>query len=380
MKTTQILHFENAACMTAVEEESIALVVTSPPYPMIEMWDESFCIRNPDAERELQKEMGDGAFEAMHRELDAVWGELYRVLVPGGIACINIGDAVRTLRREFALYPSHARILSGMRLAGFQMLPGILWRKPTNAPNKFMGSGMMPPGAYVTLEHEHILVFRKGNKRPFRGEEEARIRRESAFFWEERNIWFSDVWMDLPGTVQRQGNRTCRERSAAFPMELPYRLVNMFSVKGDRVLDPFLGTGTTLCACLATGRNGIGYEIDRNFQATVEERLLGMQESAAEKIEDRLSAHLSYCDARRRAGRSLSYQNRYYGFPVTTRQERELLFNLPVSIRRNGSCCVNTEYLDGPHKTFPEAAGAPLSPAFGKKGVGSRQRRLDFSN
>ena len=69
-------------------------------------------------------------------------------------------------------------------------MPAILWRKPTNAPNKFMGSGMLPPNAYVTLEHEYILMFRWGAKREFSQEEQKRSRRESAYFWEERNGWF----------------------------------------------------------------------------------------------------------------------------------------------------------------------------------------------
>src|SRR5690606_1592163 len=136
---------------------------------------------------------------------------------------------------------------------GFANMPNILWRKQTNAPNKFMGSGMLPAGAYVTLEHEWILVFRKAGKRTFRSEAEKKLRRESAFFWEERNTWFSDLW-DLKGVKQKITNSGSRDRSAAYPFELPYRLINMYSVKGDIVLDPFLGTGTTALAAMATER------------------------------------------------------------------------------------------------------------------------------
>ena len=93
---------------------------------------------------------------------------------------------------------------------GFQSIPLILWRKQTNAPNKFMGSGMLPAGAYVTLEHEYILVLRKGSKREFKKAEEKRNRHESAIFWEERNIWYSDIWMDterVPSiTIDVEGN------------------------------------------------------------------------------------------------------------------------------------------------------------------------------
>ena len=129
-----------------------------------------------------------------------------------------------------------------------------------------MGSGMLPAGAYVTLEHEYILILRKGSKREFKLDAQKQNRRESAFFWEERNAWFSDVWMDLKGTSQNLGNRTARLRSAAFPFDLPYRLLNMFSVKGDTVVDPFLGIGTTMWAAMAAGRNCIGYEIEARLR------------------------------------------------------------------------------------------------------------------
>ena len=133
-------------------------------------------------------------------------------------------------------------------------------------PNKFMGSGMLPAGAYATLEHEYILILRKGNKREFKSKEDKLRRQQSAFFWEERNVWFSDIWEDLKGTKQNNIDKHIRERSGAYPFELPYRIINMFSLRGDTVLDPFLGTGTTTLACMATARNSIGYEVNPNFK------------------------------------------------------------------------------------------------------------------
>ena len=104
---------------------------------------------------------------------------------------------------------------------------------------------MYPGGAYVTLEHEYILILRKNGKRKFTTQPEKQNRRESAYFWEERNIWFSDIW-DLKGIRQDIQQKDIRTRSAAFPFELAYRLINMYSVFGDTILDPFLGTGTTI--------------------------------------------------------------------------------------------------------------------------------------
>jgi modification methylase len=164
MKTTHQIIFTNAQKMDCIQNESIDLMITSPPYPMVEMWDEIFSNQNPDILNALDSLDGSRAFELMHQILDLVWNEVWRVLKPGAVVCINIGDATRTIDSRFSLFTNHTRIQSYMLELGFSALPCILWRKQTNAPNKFMGSGMLPPGAYVTLEHEYILIFRKGTK------------------------------------------------------------------------------------------------------------------------------------------------------------------------------------------------------------------------
>jgi DNA modification methylase len=332
MQTRHQLHFGDARKMKAIGDNSVGLVVTSPPYPMIQMWDTLFSRLDPAVARLLMQHHGMAAFERMHAALDPVWAEVHRVLKPGAIACINIGDAVRKIGDDFMLYPNHARILSRMLTIGFQPLPLILWRKPTNAPNKFMGSGMLPPGAYVTLEHEHILVLRKGSKRDFSETEDKQRRRESAFFWEERNTWFSDVWMGLIGATQRLADNDIRKRSGAFPFELPYRLINMFSVKGDLVLDPFLGLGTTLLAAMATGRNGIGIELETDFRETVAGSLSAVPSIAHRRLSDRLANHLEFVQQRTAAGRTIKHRNRPYGFPVMTAQEVELVFHRPKTV------------------------------------------------
>jgi len=137
----------------------------------------------------------------MHENLNEVWEEIDRVMAPGGIACINVGDALRKIGETFRLYSNHSRIIDYFENAGYLVLPAIIWRKQTNKPNKFMGSGMLPPNAYVTLEHEFILIFRKGT-RTFSSEEKV-ARRKSSYFREERNLWFSDVWADLKGAGQK---------------------------------------------------------------------------------------------------------------------------------------------------------------------------------
>jgi DNA modification methylase len=328
MQTFHRVHFKDSRDMRAITAASVELVVTSPPYPMIEMWDEGFGARSAAVLKALTQHDGRAAFARMHAMLDAVWRETHRILKPGGFACINIGDAARTIGDDFMLYPNHARILTCLLELGFTPLPAILWRKQTNAPNKFMGSGMYPAGAYVTLEHEYILIVRKGSKREFDSEAEKRRRRESAVFWEERNAWYSDVWMELKGARQSLRQKDTRSRSGAFPFELAYRLISMFSVKGDTVVDPFLGTGTTLKAAAAAGRNCIGYEIEPGFRADIFSDPSAVAAQARRRVQARIDDHLAFIEQRRSEGREIKYINRNYGFPVVTRQEIDLMLDV----------------------------------------------------
>ena len=325
--------FGDARDVSLYAPESVDLVLTSPPYPMIGMWDGAFAELNPRIAEFLDLDPLQ-AFETMHVELDRVWEHCAGALKPGGFMAINIGDATRTLQDQFRLFPNHARIIQSCMRLGLSPLPLILWRKQTNAPNKFMGSGMLPAGAYVTLEHEYILIFRKGGKREFKSAADKLRRQASALFWEERNRWFSDVWLDLKGARQDLDSGA-RDRSAAFPFELAYRLIHMFSVRGDRVLDPFLGTGTTTLAAVASGRDSIGIERETDFQATIRERMLGSEQSLNDYIARRLGRHLEFVRERLEAGRPIKHENEYYGFPVITAQEKKLQLYKLESISLN---------------------------------------------
>lgn len=348
MTTVHRIQFEDSRHLAGVDTESVDQVVTSPPYPMIDMWDEMFGGLNPRITEALVDLDADRAFELMHRELDQIWHQIFRVLKPGGMACINIGDAVRTISERFALYPNHARILNALTQTGLTALPGILWRKQTNAPNKFMGSGMLPPGAYATLEHEYILVFRKEPRRNFSTEALKGNRGASAFFWEERNLWFSDLWTDLKGTSQEFDEKNARSRSAAFPFELPYRLINMFSAKGDTVLDPFAGTGTTLCAAMAAGRSSIMIEKDASLGAAILSRTSKIVPEANTRVKTRLENHLRFVNERERGRLPIKYTNSFYGFPVVTRQEIGLVLDRLETLEQkaDGSLAVHYAAMD----------------------------------
>ena len=254
-------------------------MVTSPPYPMISMWDTLFQsdLKIGKLWKKLEADSDEATlrqiYNAMHQNLTQVWAETFRVLLEGGIAAINIGDATRTIAGKFRLFPNHSRITEECEKIGFTTLPYILWKKPTTKPTykgkgAFLGSGFLPPNAYVTLDCEFILLFRKGGLRRFTPKHVARY--DSRFTKEQRDVWFSQIW-DFKGT--RQTVNELERRTAAFPEELAERLIRMFSVKGETVLDPFLGSGTTLKVALATGRNCIGYELDRNLLPTINKKI-----------------------------------------------------------------------------------------------------------
>jgi DNA modification methylase len=207
-----------------------------------------------------------------------------------------------------------------------------------------MGSGMLPPGAYTTLEHEYILILRKEPRRTFTTAAQNRARRESAFFWEERNCWFSDVWTDLKGTFQGLDNRKTRSRSAAFPFELPFRLINMFSVKGDTVLDPFAGTGTTMSAAMATERNSIMVEKDTRFTESIESRARTIIKEANIRLRERLDNHLRFVTERERDKGPLKHRNQVYGFPVVTQQETRLALSRLDTLKKTPDGSISVRY------------------------------------
>jgi len=315
--------------MDEIESNTIDLIVTSPPYPMIEMWDSIFSRLNEKIQGALREGAGLKAFNLMHAELEKVWREVVRIVKPGGIVCINIGDATRKINNNFQLFPNHVKATTFFQNNEFVVLPSILWRKPTNSPNKFLGSGMLPTNAYISLEHEHILIFRKGDeKRKLPKAFENRY--HSAYFWEERNKWFSDLWLDLTGVSQKMTNRVgkdgkIRERSAAFPLKLPYRLINMFSIYGDTILDPFWGTGTTTLAAMVSGRNSVGYEINSEFLENFKIELKALKNTAQSINSKRIKDHIEFIKDYKKKGKDPKYRSNNYEFSVITKQEIEFL-------------------------------------------------------
>lgn len=334
MKTYHKIYFGDNYNVS-LEPNSIDLIVTSPPYPMIDIWDDSL----------LDKDDIDLFLKAPYTACDTLCEDLIgifntsvykRAIKDGSIVCINMGDATRSISKKFALYPNHAFVINKMLSYGYTQLPTIIWKKQSNSPNKFMGSGMLPSCAYVTMGHEYILVFRKGTNRVFEGEEKF-TRRESAYFWEERNIWFSDIWEGVRGISQKLKDPNIgRAISARFPITLPQRLIRMFTSKGDTVLDPFIGTGTTTYAAIAEGRNSLGIELDKGFRRHIldKNRINNLVGFSRRTTKRRILDHIKFI---------LDYKKEYkhthnkYDFPVFTKQETDIRFDYPYDIKVIGN-------------------------------------------
>ena len=160
------------------------------------------------------------------------------------------------------------------------------------------------------------------------------------------------MWFGLIGTTQKMKNNTARLRSAAFPFELAYRLVNMYSTKEDTVVDPFLGTGTTMFAAMATGRNSIGFEIESGFRdeiVSIKDRVI---DTSNDRIHHRIQNHLEFVQKRSEDKGNLKYINKHYKFPVVTRQEVELFFNPLENIEQIDGNTMAVMYSEVPRENF----------------------------
>ncbi len=280
MQTAHKIILGNSQQMPELADSSVHLMVTSPPYPMIKMWDTLFAKIDPKIAELWQELKADNReetvtriYESMHENLAKVWREAYRALIDGGIACINIGDATRTINGRFRLFANHSKIIEHCERIGFTTLPYVLWKKPTTKPKykgkgAFLGSGFLPPNAYVTLDCEFILIFRKGKLRQFPPHDPNRY--DSKLTKKQRDEWFTQIW-NVTGT--RQTASQLERRTAAYPDAIADRLIKMFSVKGDTVLDPFLGSGTTTKAAMQNERNSIGYETDKNLLSIIKMKI-----------------------------------------------------------------------------------------------------------
>jgi DNA modification methylase len=242
----------DSRAMTEVEDASIDLVVTSPPYWHIKDYG-------------VPGQIGYG--QSLHeylQDLYRTWRECFRVLREGARLCINIGDqfARAAVYGRYKVIPLHAELIHQCEHLGFDFLGSIIWQKKTTmnptGGATVMGSYPFPPNGLVEIDYEFILIFKKPGKSKKVSKE---IKEASRLTKEEWKEYFAGHWNF--GGARQVGHE------AMFPEELPRRLIRMFSFKGDTVLDPFLGSGTTVKVALELGRNGVGYEINPNFLGTI---------------------------------------------------------------------------------------------------------------
>ncbi len=248
--------------MEELEDNSVQLIVTSPPYGKIKDYG-------------LDDQIGFfDSFEDYFQRLRSVWKECYRVLEPMCRMVINVGDQyLRTTQYgRYRILSIASRIITDCVDLGFDFLGDIIWQKisTTNTTGgcSLMGSIYYPRNGLLTYDYEHILIFKKykGKKKKIN----PQIKELSKISLSEWKKWYTGHWR-FPGIVQK-------EHIAMFPEELPYRIIRMFSFIGDNILDPFVGSGTTLKVAKSLFRKGIGYELNENFKQIIENKILEAKE------------------------------------------------------------------------------------------------------
>ena len=249
MNTKHLLINGDCRNMSLLSNNSVQLIVTSPPY-----WQ----LKDYNADGQIGF---NDTYEQYINNLNIVWAECFRVLESGCRLCINIGDqfARSAYYGRYKVIPIHSEIIRFCETIGFDYMGSIIWQKPTSmhttGGDKVMGTFPFPRGGIIKIDFELILIFKKLGKTSFISTEKREASKLTDQEWDE---YFRSHWI-FGGAKQNQ-------HIAVFPEELPKRLIKMFSYVGDIILDPFMGSGTTALAARNLGRNSIGYEINKNYR------------------------------------------------------------------------------------------------------------------
>lgn len=249
--TSHEFRLGTARGMSVLANESAHLIVTSPPYGNLKEY--------PHRDGQLGNV---ASYDEFLNELDAIWQECGRILVPGGRVCAVVGDVCLSRRQagRHHVLPLAADIQVRARKLGLDVLTPIIWLKVANIKleashsSRFLGKPYLP-GGVIKNDRETIVMLRKpGGYRKPTTEMEQQSRIDKADYFR----WFLPIWSDVTGA-------STRDHPAPYPLEIPRRLISMFSFVGDLVVDPFSGTGTTAQAAAITRRNSLSFEIEPSY-------------------------------------------------------------------------------------------------------------------
>ncbi|MDR3049373.1 MAG: thermonuclease family protein [Elusimicrobiota bacterium] len=242
--------------MSELNDNSVHLIITSPPYWQLKDYGS-------------KEQIGfDDDYETYINNLNLVWQECFRVLHNGCRLCINIGDqfARSVYYGRYKVIPIHSEIIKFCEILGFDFMGKIIWQKTTTMNTtggaSIMGSFPYPRNGIVKLDFEYILLFKKQGESPKPTQEQ---KENSKMTNKEWNTYFNGHWY-FSGAKQTR-------HLAMFPEELPHRLIRMFSFPNEMVLDPFMGSATTAAVAKKLNRNSIGYEINSSFIPIIKDKI-----------------------------------------------------------------------------------------------------------
>lgn len=327
--TNHKIYFGDSRALNKIEDKSVQLIITSPPYWQLKDYGSN-------------NQIGfNNSYEEYINNLNLVWMECERILSEGCRLCINIGDqfARSVYYGRYKVVPIRTEIIRFCEALKMDYMGAIIWQKATtmntSGGGAIMGSFPYPRNGILKIDYEFILIFKKLGKAPKPTLEQ---KQNSAMTKEEWNQYFSSHW-NFSGVKQS-------EHIAMFPEELPKRLIKMFSFFGETIFDPFLGSGTTTLAAKNLGRNSIGYEINKEFESIIKEKLninqLSLDEDTIEFLEDKENNNYSFdklpyiFEDAHKLDKKIDIKKNKFGSKIdNSKEKREDLFSVKEVISPN---------------------------------------------
>ena len=327
--TNHKIYFGDSRALNKIEDKSVQLIITSPPYWQLKDYGSN-------------NQIGfNNSYEEYINNLNLVWMECERILSEGCRLCINIGDqfARSVYYGRYKVVPIRTEIIRFCETLKMDYMGAIIWQKATtmntSGGGAIMGSFPYPRNGILKIDYEFILIFKKLGNPPKPTLEQ---KENSIMTKEEWNQYFSSHW-NFSGVKQS-------EHIAMFPEELPKRLIKMFSFSGETIFDPFLGSGTTTLAAKNLGRNSIGYEINKEFESIIKEKLninqLSFDSDTIEFLEDKENNNYSFdklpyiFEDAHKLDKKIDIKKNKFGSKIdNSKEKREDLFSVKEVISPN---------------------------------------------